>query len=275
MIDLEIYNKLNPWITIIGFLFGAIGLGLTIWSIFFNKLKKQLKIQNYQTYTLFEKIDILEDFKILYKDDIVNKLNIAEIHIINDGDLTLDENDFLKHVSINLPDEIKVYKSNIYSSSEYNSLSINQDRNNFTIKISTFLKKEIIKFEIFYDYSQKVNINTEVAIKDGKISKDIIKSDNKYFFNKEKDEKTLRLITYYGLFFFHILPLIVLSSIIKFVLNKYNYSYILEYINEFNKTLFIIVYFIFVFYNVFRLYSKAFYHHKKINWIKIKQLPLT
>lgn len=269
MIDLDIYNKLNPWITIIGFLFGTLGLGLTIWSIFFNKLRKQLTIQNYQTYTLFDKIDILEDFKLLFKNDIVNKLNIAEIHIINDSDVTLDENDFIKHFSINLPKEIKIYKSNLYSSSEYNSFTLEQNKNDFTIKIQTFLNKEIIKIEILYDYLEKVIINTEVAIKNGKISKEIIKSDNKYFFNKEKDEKTLRLITYYQLFFIHMLPLIVFSSIIKFILNKYNYSYLLEYINDFNKTLFIIVYFIFMFYNVFRIYSRSFYHHKKINWIKI------
>lgn len=85
----------NPWITLGGFIIGALGLVLAI-VFYFKSKKDRIPCYVVSSNTLIEGIDkALDGLQLLYKGQPQSRISVTKIAIWNDGRETIDRNDFV------------------------------------------------------------------------------------------------------------------------------------------------------------------------------------
>ncbi|MDC8772088.1 hypothetical protein [Roseateles albus] len=83
----------NPWVTLGGFIIGALGLVLAI--VFYAKSKKdRLPFYEVSTSTLIDGVDkALDGLQLYYKEQLQSRITVTKIVLWNDGRETIDKND--------------------------------------------------------------------------------------------------------------------------------------------------------------------------------------
>ena len=271
MTSTEIFEKINPLITIIGFVLGIFGVLFSIWSYRKSRTKKVLEILNYETLTLFEQIKDFKEIKIDYLNRPVENLYIFEIHIQNSGNIALQNDDFLKPFSITIEEQnARLLDYKIYTSNEFNSMVFSHNENSILINFNTFLQKSVNKLMVVYTSSKISIINVEIAILNGAIKKETIKPYNQYYFTKDRDIEFGQKGVYYFMIILHVLVVALFVFVYEKLVNYYSLPDYFSYLNELNKGILFLLITAIIMFNVFRLHISMYKHMTIKSWIKLR-----
>nr|WP_319571438.1 hypothetical protein [uncultured Draconibacterium sp.] len=183
---MKLLNEYGAVIGIIGIVFS------TVLAIFFylkTRVKKQIKLNRREAYSLFKKNDSIkiEDIEIYWKKKKIDNIFLFEVFFKNSGTKALKKEDFLENISITFNEEIEILKAKVYSSSQYTKLNWNYEGNKVEVNIDLIEKQNLIRCEITYSSKTISPVDINLKILDGNVEKKKIKKF--YSLNADRDEE--------------------------------------------------------------------------------------
>jgi hypothetical protein len=261
---------LNYVLTIVGVLIGLVALLFAIWSHFTNKNIKSIYFQKYDTYTLFEKIKEIDGISILLNNKRIENIYMFEIFMFNNGNISLSEDDFLKPINIKFNDSCRIISYEIFTSNEYNTLEYTNSKNDICLNIKSLLKNTMLKINVAYTNDIIGIVDTEVALLNGTIFKESLRSEAKFYFNRRREEKVRTDMKYYLIMFLHGFLIVFILALYELLVYIGLFDDFLIHVSKMNKLLYLLLYGVFVLTNTFRILYKLQKHLYIKKWIKIK-----
>ena len=162
----------NPYWTVAGLFASFLGMILAIIVPIVQRKRKQLCYTISTTQLVEEKTSSIEGVTILYKDNPVDVLSVANIRIWNGGNTIITSEDFYtKHPLkvIPLQDFVILGVDIPKESSDTIESHITIVNDQIYISFQSFEKKDYISFNVFYTGNSKAQLSIDGKIKEGKI----------------------------------------------------------------------------------------------------------
>lgn len=102
----DLYNQLNPYMSVIGFVVTILSIPLAIYLFQKSKSKKEIGIYKRSFRLLHENIKNVSKLSIIYDTKTINNLTVSEVYFWNNGKQTIQGNEIVKLASL------QIYSSN-------------------------------------------------------------------------------------------------------------------------------------------------------------------
>tara|TARA_B110000114_G_C14961772_1_gene344650 strand:- start:56 stop:874 length:819 start_codon:yes stop_codon:yes gene_type:complete len=267
----DYFNDLNfdKTIGLIGFILTALSLIYAFTESRRNKLKKIIKLNRGQTFSVFKNNPSLktDELKLMWKNKQVGNIFLIEIFLKNYGNISLEKKDFLKPILISFQKDVELLKTQIYSTSEFTKLNWKSNNNEIRIDVDLFEKKKMIKAEIIYTNEMVSPTNIDIAILDGNIENVELKAENTSDnTDREMDAKSYSISLYGALVLTYFLGSLLIPAALFFVLKYYE---ILP--SDLTKILIFSPFAIIGLYQVGKKYSEGMaFIDKRNKWVEFK-----